>query len=361
MSRYDRQRRVLPSGGVADDRLAALRVLLVGVGGIGAPLAIGLVRAGVGQLTLVDPDVVSDSDLPRQPLYFPEDVRAARPKAEAAARELARIGGRSRIVARSIALTPANAADLVREADLVVDATDHLAAREWIDAACRTAGTPWVHTAALGDEFRVLPFFSPGPPCFRCYVPEAPPAAVLGTCESAGVLPAATALAAAHSLAVIWDWLGGGTPAGSGSTTVLRGRVGSAAPRTSVLLPDPECPVCGGSARSSPDGGLRLLCGRRRAEGWPRIGAEELRRRLSPEGGAHAPGATAPGGANARGGWRIFEDASGLRAELGGEVITLMPDGRLLYGPTEDVEQARSRLLEVLGPDALFSGPSTPR
>lgn len=342
MSRYERQRRVGSNGAGADDRLAALRVLLVGAGGIGAPLAIGLVRAGVGHLRIVDPDVVAETDLPRQPLYFPEDARAGRPKVEAALTELARIGGRTRLEGSAVALTPRDSRSLIGEVDLVVDATDHLPAREWIDDACGELGVPWIHTAAIGDSYRVIPFLSPGPPCFRCYLPEPPPLDILGTCESAGVLPVATALAAAHAIAVLWAWLAGrdgDDESVPGTRRVLVGRVGTA-PRELRLRRDPACPVCAGE-RPVFASGLRLLCGKRRAEGWVRLGAAELRSRF------------ADGSVAAERGWRIREVVGGLRVERGDEVILLGTDGRLLYGPAEDLASARARLIEVLGPDAL--------
>jgi len=351
VERYDRQRRVGPGGRDADDRLARLRVLLVGAGGIGAPLAVGLVRAGVGALRLVDPDVVGETDLPRQVLYFPEDAATGRAKIEAALRELRRIGGRSRLDGRAIALTPRNARDLVDGIDLVVDATDHLPAREWIEDACRELAVPWVHTAALGDEYRVIPFLTPVPPCFRCYLPESPPVAALGTCESEGVLPVATALAAQHALAAIWGWLRGEPEPAPGTRRVLRGRVGATGPREIILRADPRCPTCARGAGSGPPRpALRLLCGKRRAEAWVRLGRDDVERRLIASSRAREG---ARGLAGAAHGWRVFDDAAGMRAERGDEVLTLAPDGRLIYGPAEDLPSARERLLELLGPDAL--------
>ncbi|MFQ5655746.1 MAG: ThiF family adenylyltransferase, partial [Planctomycetota bacterium] len=105
IDRYDRQRRSLDLGVEGDRRLAALEVLLVGCGGVGCAVAQMLVRSGVGSLRVLDGDVVSESDLHRQCLYYPQDVEAGTPKALAALRELERIGGRPRLAAHPISFT----------------------------------------------------------------------------------------------------------------------------------------------------------------------------------------------------------------------------------------------------------------
>ncbi len=335
MDRYERQRIVGVDGRAVDARLAALRVLLVGVGGIGAPLALGLTRAGVGRLVLVDPDIVSETDLARQVLYFPEDVRAARSKVEAAARELGRIESRTRIETMPIALTPWNAESLIREVDLVLDASDHLPVRFWIDESCRTLERAWIHTAAIGDTYVVIPFMTGGSPCFRCWVPDSPPTDAIGTCESVGVIPIATALAAQHALSALWGWLRGIEDAPPRTRKILHGRVGDSSPRTSRLLADPACPGCGQGTRPPVAGALRLLCGRKRIEGWVPLAPAEVREKLVK---------------SSSGGWTIEEGvAEEIRATRGEESLVIYPDGRLVYGPAEDLERARRRLEDHLG------------
>ena len=122
MERYRRQAAVGAGGARVDALLAALRVLVVGAGGTGAPLLQLLARAGVGELRVIDPDTVSPTDLARQVLYHDVDAREGRPKVEAALEELRRIGGRTRVSGDALALHPRNAEALVEPFDLVFDA-----------------------------------------------------------------------------------------------------------------------------------------------------------------------------------------------------------------------------------------------
>lgn len=340
--RYDRQRRVRGSGAPADDRLAELRVLLVGVGGTGTPIAEGLTRAGVGTLVLLDPDSVAPSNLARQTLFTASDAALGLPKVDAALAALVPIGGRTELSGRAVALTSRNADEWIGTVDLVIDATDHLPVRSVIDRSCRALDRPWIHTAAIEDRFTVVPFLSPGPPCFRCYVPDFPPAAAVGTCESRGVLPPAPQLAAAHALSALWGWISRPKDTPRGTRTVVRGRVGVPGTTTVVLRPDPECPECGSGRRGAADTAtvVRPLCGQDRVEAWTDLGAEEAERRLVTVGG----------------GWSQETRAGILRARNGAERLTLFPDGRVLHGPGRDPEAARHRLEELLGDNAL-AGP----
>ena len=336
MERYDRQRKVGTSGARLDERLARTTALLIGVGGTGSPLAASLVRAGIGSLILLDPDTVNETDLARQTLYFSDDAARGATKVTRAVEELGRIGGRTRVEGHPLALTPMNAASWIANVDLVLDATDHLPARGWIDDACRAEGVPWIHLAAIEDRWFVIPFLHPSGPCFRCYSPLDTPVSQLGTCETRGVLPAATQLAAAHGAAAFWSWLGG-DEGEADHRTIVRGRIGEPGARVSTLPFDPNCPVCGAARRGSDaETGFRVICGKSRLEGWSKIDRGALLDRLE----------TAVD-------WQLDPDRGSdvVRARSAKERLTVFPDGRVIYGPIDDLERAEARVRALITPD----------
>ena len=183
MSRYTRQS-VLPEvGDLGQDRIGRAHVLVVGAGGLGVPVVQYLAGAGVGAITLIDGDEVSESNLHRQPLYRMRDI--GRPKAAAAA---AAIGALNPDVAmRPIVdwLTPANAPALVAEVDVVVDCADTFAASFTLSDTAFAAGKPLISASALGLSGYVGGFCATAP-SLRAIFPDLPRSAA--TCASAGVL-----------------------------------------------------------------------------------------------------------------------------------------------------------------------------
>jgi adenylyltransferase/sulfurtransferase len=159
-------------------------VLLVGTGGVGAPAAIALAEAGVGTLVLVDEDTVEVENLHRQLLFDETDVGTSKP--EAARRALlARRASFSVEVVRGRAL-PATAAELVSRADVVVDATDNFPSRFLLADACRLAGVPVVHAAAVRWIGTVVSSAPSGKPCYRCLFEDVPASAP--DCQTAGIV-----------------------------------------------------------------------------------------------------------------------------------------------------------------------------
>ncbi len=183
LARYGRQMALPQVGEEGQRRLGASRVLIVGAGGLGAPVSLYLAAAGVGQITLVDGDRVELSNLQRQVIFTTADIGLA--KAEAAARRLGLLNPDIRIQAVSQHLTAANASELIKAADLVVDCCDNFATRYLINDFCRHLGRPWLFAAV--HRFRgQLALFTPDTPCFRCLYPEPP--RTEGNCSLAGVL-----------------------------------------------------------------------------------------------------------------------------------------------------------------------------
>ncbi|UOA15222.1 MULTISPECIES: HesA/MoeB/ThiF family protein [Sulfitobacter] len=183
MSRYARQT-VLPQvGAEGQARLAAARVLVVGAGALAVPVLQYLVGAGVGQITLVDGDVVAMSNLHRQPLYRMDDID--RPKVSAAAKAMAALNPEVTVMPRAEWLTPANAPALLAECDIALDCADTFAASLTLSDEALAQGKPLISASALGLSGYVGGFCGPAP-SLRAVFPDLPQTAA--TCATAGVL-----------------------------------------------------------------------------------------------------------------------------------------------------------------------------
>ncbi|WP_374300044.1 ThiF family adenylyltransferase [Paracoccus sp. (in: a-proteobacteria)] len=180
--RYARQT-VLPAIGEAGQaRLAAAHVLVVGAGALGIPVLQYLTGAGVGRITLVDPDRAEISNLHRQPIY---GRHLGTPKAVAAALEMAALNPDTVVTPLVARLDPANAPDLVAGADVVLDCADSFAATYALSDACLAAGRPLIAASVLGTE-GFAGGFCGGAPSFRAVFPDLP--AQAGTCATSGVM-----------------------------------------------------------------------------------------------------------------------------------------------------------------------------
>jgi sulfur-carrier protein adenylyltransferase/sulfurtransferase len=181
--RYARQIALAQVGADGQARLAAASVLVVGAGGLGCPVLQYLAAAGVGRLIIVDHDRVEESNLHRQPLYTMDDVGS--PKVAAARAALLRLNPTITVETLAGRATPDNAARLVADADIVVDAADSLAATYVLNDACQVLARPLVSASAVGLSGYVGAFCA-GAPSYRAVFPDMPARAA--TCSSAGVL-----------------------------------------------------------------------------------------------------------------------------------------------------------------------------
>jgi adenylyltransferase/sulfurtransferase len=171
-------------------------VLLVGCGALGGILAQTLTRAGVGELVLVDRDLVEETNLPRQVLFEDRHAEEGTLKVEAAAESLARIGGPTRLVPHATHLDADNIEDLAEGAALVLDGTDNLSTRYLINDYCVSSNVPWIYGGVVGAGGLVLAVLPGRGACLRCIFREPPPPGTLPTCDTAGVvLPAVGAVA----------------------------------------------------------------------------------------------------------------------------------------------------------------------
>jgi adenylyltransferase/sulfurtransferase len=184
--RYSRHL-IMPEVGMEGQlKLKKAKVLLIGTGGLGAPLGLYLAAAGVGQLGLVDFDVVDFTNLQRQVTFGSSDV--GKPKSEAARARLSNLNPDIQVQAFETKLTSANALELFRDFDIIVDGTDNFPTRYLVNDACVLSGKPNVYGSIFRFEGQVTIFGMPGGPCYRCLYPEPPPPGLVPSCAEGGVL-----------------------------------------------------------------------------------------------------------------------------------------------------------------------------
>lgn len=186
LARYQRHLSLAGFGPAAQEKLQRSSVLVIGAGGLGCPALLYLAAAGIGRIAIIDSDRVDVSNLQRQVLYTSEDTGQL--KAEAAARRLRALNPLITIEARAERFTRANALELVRSVDLVIDGSDNFATRYLVNDACVLADRPFVYGAIQGFEGQLSVFNFRGGPTYRCLFPEPPDAGTVPNCAEAGVL-----------------------------------------------------------------------------------------------------------------------------------------------------------------------------
>jgi len=241
LARYARHL-ILPEVGVeGQQKLKAARVLCVGAGGLGSPLAFYLAAAGVGTLGLVDFDVVDASNLQRQIIHSTKDV--GRKKLDSAAEKLLALNPALNLVKHDVMLSSANALEILRDYHVVADGTDNFPTRYLVNDACVLLAKPNVYGSVFRFEGQASVFATREGPCYRCLYPEPPPPGMVPNCAEGGVLGILPGLVGIiQATEVIKLILGKGEP--------LIGRlllVDALAMRFRELKlrKNPGCPVCG--------------------------------------------------------------------------------------------------------------------
>jgi len=185
-ARYARQV-VLPGIGAAGQRaIRSARVLVAGAGGLGSPAIAYLAMAGVGTLGIADPDRVDPTNLNRQFLHFSDDV--GRPKTESASEKVFRLNPDIRVVQIANRLDRHNVGAIIRDYDLIIDATDTPAARFLISDAGYELGLPVIECGVSGYEGLLMTIIPGKTPCYRCLFPDEPPASAVVSGAEAGIL-----------------------------------------------------------------------------------------------------------------------------------------------------------------------------
>ena len=241
IERYSRHL-ILPEVGVEGQlKLKNARVLLVGAGGLGAPLALYLSAAGVGTLGLVDFDVVERSNLQRQVIHGTGDI--GRKKIESAAASIAAINPNVRVERHELALSSENALDIIKNYEIVADGTDNFPTRYLVNDACVLLGKPNVYGSIFRFEGQASVFAAADAPSYRCLYPEPPPPGLVPSCAEGGVLgilPGVVGLIQATEVVKLILGLGESLQGRLLLYDALAMRF-----RELKLRKDPDCPICG--------------------------------------------------------------------------------------------------------------------
>jgi adenylyltransferase/sulfurtransferase len=222
-------------------RLKASRVLLIGAGGLGSPLALYLAAAGVGTIGLVDFDVVDVTNLQRQIVHGSKDV--GRPKLESARDRLKDLNPHVHVEGFETRLTSENALEIMRDYDIVIDGTDNFATRYLTNDACVILGKPNVYGSIYRFEGQSSVFATEEGPCYRCLYPEPPPPGLVPSCAEGGVLGVLPGLVGTiQATEGIKLLLGVGEPL-IGRLLLIDALTMQF--RTMRLRKNPNCPACG--------------------------------------------------------------------------------------------------------------------
>jgi molybdopterin/thiamine biosynthesis adenylyltransferase len=187
INRYSRHILLQDVGVEGQEKISKGKVLVVGAGGLGAPVAFYLAAAGVGKIGVIDGDVVDLSNLQRQIIHFTEDV--GRPKVVSAKEKISRLNPDVEVTTYQTLLTAENAAEIIGGYDFVVDGTDNFPVKFLINDACVMLGKPFSHGGILRFDGQTLTYV-PGAACYRCLFHAPPPPNAVPTCSQAGVLGA---------------------------------------------------------------------------------------------------------------------------------------------------------------------------
>ncbi len=270
--RYSRHL-IMPEVGLeGQQRLKAARVLCVGAGGLGSPLAFYLAAAGVGTLGLVDHDVVDYTNLQRQILHGTSDV--GKRKLESAARKLRDLNPYVELRPFETRLTSENALEIVREFDLVADGTDNFATRYLVNDACVLTGRPNVYGSIFRFDGQVSVFATRDGPCYRCLYPEPPPPGLVPSCAEGGVLGILPGLVGVmQATEVVKLVLGRGEPLVG--RLLLVDALGMSF-RELKVRKSPDCPACGPRPTVTRLIDYEEFCGVRGEESGPEVSVPEL-------------------------------------------------------------------------------------
>ncbi|MDR3161656.1 MAG: molybdopterin-synthase adenylyltransferase MoeB [Spirochaetaceae bacterium] len=284
--RYSRHL-LLPEIGVAGQkRLKAAKVLLVGTGGLGAPLGLYLAAAGVGTLGIVDFDLVEESNLQRQVIHGVRDV--GRPKVASAKDRIKGINPRVNVVTYNTMLSSGNALDIIADYDIVADGTDNYQTRYLVNDACVLLGKPNVYGSIFQFEGQASVFYAAEGPGYRCLYPEPPPPGLVPSCAEGGVVGVLPGIIGCIQANEVIKLIVGPSAYSTNTACTLVGRLllfdaWKTQFRTLTLDKDPRCPICGENPSIHELIDYEQFCGLKKAaeeEPVEIITAQELKDRM---------------------------------------------------------------------------------
>jgi adenylyltransferase/sulfurtransferase len=261
--------------------LKAARVLCVGAGGLGSPLALYLAAAGVGTLGLVDFDVVDSTNLQRQIIHTNHDV--GRSKLQSATEKIKALNPLIDVKPFETRLSSANALDIVRGFDIVADGTDNFATRYLVNDACVLTGKPNVYASIFRFDGQASVFAKAGGPCYRCLYPEPPPPGMVPSCAEGGVLGVLPGLLGVIQATEVLKLVLGKGESLAGRLLLVDALTMRF--REVKLRKDPDCPACGANPTIRELIDYDQFCGIRgeevpAASSVPEIQPQELKRKL---------------------------------------------------------------------------------
>ncbi|MDR2637265.1 MAG: HesA/MoeB/ThiF family protein [Zoogloeaceae bacterium] len=243
LERYSRHILLEDVGIEGQEKILAAKVLIIGAGGLGAPIAYYLAAAGVGSIGIVDGDVVDLSNLQRQIIHTTAEIGV--PKVESARRKMLALNPGVTVTTYPTMLDASNILEIIAPYDFVIDGTDNFAAKFLVNDACVLAGKPYSHGGILRFDGQTMTIRPRETACYACVFNAPPPAGVVPTCSSAGVLGAIAgmlgAIQATEALKVI---TGVGEPL---YNALLSFDAKSMQFRKTKLKPNPRCRVCAGT------------------------------------------------------------------------------------------------------------------
>ena len=312
-------------------RIRSFSIVFVGVGAIGAAAAESAARAGVGRITLVDRDVVEESNLARQFLFDAEDAAGVAPKAAAAEARLSEIAPAVDVRGVVADLDHGNAREILAGHDLIFDGSDNFETRLLVSDAARALGRPAIYAACVGEDGLVAANVPGETPCLRCYLEALPPAGSGPTCDTVGIVPTLPPLVAAIGMTETLR-LATGKPPMRGVLSVRVWDGGFVSKRLfGNVRPSATCVVCAGLRFPALEGegasDVVKLCGRNSVQvapaGRQRPDFAALEERLARV-------------------CRVRRSAQLLSADVEDVSLALFSDGRCVIRGTDDLARARA-------------------
>ena len=330
-NRYSRQILLPEIGPQGQKKLQRSKAVVIGCGALGTNALSFLVRAGVGQIVVVDRDIVEESNLQRQALFSERDI--GRPKAKAAEEHLQEVNSEIAITGMVADITHANIPNIVRGATVVLDATDNMDTRFLVNDACVKLGIPWIYAGAVGVT-GMLMVIRPGGQCLRCVFHSIPQPGELPTCDTVGIVNTLPSVVAALEVTEAFKLMMGKPT----TKELLILDVWNEEIHKIKVKKDPRCECCGKKNFEFLQARKRKfvvsLCGRNAVQIVPanelKGDLKELKNKLSKLGRAE-----------------IADGILRFRAREG--EITVFPDGRTIIGGTTDLAKAKTLFSKYVG------------